>query len=373
MKKGALIIRRIALLLLAVFALTALAPVAAQDAPAPITLTLAGYAVPREAYGDIIPLFQAYWLEQTGQQVIVLESYQASGAQSRAIAGGFEADIAALSIQPDITRLVDEGLVSEDWKDDNPYQGFVSQSLVVLAVRPDNPRAIADWVDLAQDGVQVITPDPATSGGAQWNILGAYGAALRGQVEGYEGEEGAAAFLSALAGNIEVLDRDGRESFLTFERGIGDVAITYENEVYAGRLAGGEYQIVYPTSTILIENPVAVIDTYVDAHGTREVAEAFVQFLWSPAAQAAFATHGFRPVTPDVRAAYNISDVIADAEPVEVEAVTPAEIEVNTAITFPPVADLFTIAKFGGWSEARATIFGDEGLFTQILAQAQGQ
>jgi sulfate transport system substrate-binding protein len=339
--------------------------VSAQDTPPTVTITLAGYAVPREAYGEIIPAFQRYWQEQTGQQVTVLESYQASGAQSRAIAGGFEADIAALSIEPDITRLVDTGLVSEDWKDDNPYAGFVTQSLVVLAVRPDNPRNIADWADIVQDGVEVITPDPATSGGAQWNILGAYGAAQRGFVPGYDGENGPEAFLTDLAGNFAVLDRDGRESFLTFERGVGDVAITYENEVYAGLQAGGEYQAVYPTSTILIENPVAVVDAYVDAHGTREVAEAFVQFLWSPEAQTIFANHGFRPVNATVRPNFGIVD--------DGEAVEPAQtsIEINPDITFPPVEDQFTVEQFGGWSEARSAIFGNEGLFTQILANVQ--
>lgn len=354
---------RIALVLLSLLLLAAL-PVSAQDAPPPITLTLAGYAVPREAYGDIIPLFQSYWLEQTGQQVIVLESYQASGAQSRAVAGGFEADIVALSIQPDITRLVDAGLVSEDWKEDNDYQGFVTQSAVILTVRPGNPENILDWADLAREGIEVITPDPATSGGAQWNILAAYGAARRGHVEGYEaGDEGATAFLSALIPNISVLDRDGRESFLTFERGIGDVAITYENEYFAGTLAGGEYDIIYPTSTILIENPVAVVDTYVDAHGTREVAEAFVQFLWSPEAQRAFASHGFRPVNQTVRAEYGIvdPDVTVEVDPT---------IERNEDITFPVIEDLFTVdEEFGGWSEARPFLFGDSGIFTTLIAQ----
>jgi sulfate transport system substrate-binding protein len=360
--------------LLALLAFTALAPVSAQDAPPSITLTLAGYAVPREAYGDVIPLFQAYWLEQTGQQVIILESYQASGAQSRAIEGGFEADIAALSIEPDITRLVDAGLVSADWKDDNPYQGFVSDSLVVLAVRPDNPRNIAEWVDLAQEGVEVITPDPATSGGAQWNILGAYGAARRGFVPGYEGEEGAVEFLRALAANIAVLDRDGRESFLTFERGIGDVAITYENEVYAGILAGSEYNIVYPTSTLLIENPVALVDTYVDAHGTREVAQAFLDFLSSPDAQRVFANHGFRPVNPIVSAELGVPAPYEATEEAEATAeAAPSTIEHDPLILFPAVEDQFTVAEFGGWSEARSTVFGDEGLFTQIIAEVQGQ
>lgn len=368
---------RIALAAVSLLALSAIAPISAQDAPAPITLTLAGYAVPREAYGDVIPLFQAYWLEQTGQQVNVLESYQASGAQSRAIAGGFEADIAALSIEPDITRLVDAGLVSEDWKDDNPYEGFVTDSLVVLAVRPDNPYNIADWADLVQEGVEVITPDPATSGGAQWNILGAYGAARRGFVAGYEAEGGAEEFLSALAANIAVLDRDGRESFLTFERGVGDVAITYENEVYAGLIAGGDYSLVYPSSTILIQNPVAVVDTYVDAHGTREVAEAFVEFLWTPDVQRIFANHGFRPVNPIVSAELGIVDQTAEAEataeaPAAEEAAS-STIEHNPEIVFSVVEDVFTVAEFGGWGEARTTVFGDEGLFTQIIAEVQGQ
>ncbi len=361
---------RLGLFTLIVFIVSTFAPVAAQDAAPPITLTLAGYAVPREAYGDIIPLFQSYWQEQTGQQVIVLESYQASGAQSRAVASGFEADVVALSLQPDIQSLVDAGLVSADWKEDNDYQGFATQSLVVLAVRPDNPRGILDWADLAQEDIEIITPDPATSGGAQWNILAAAGAAQRGFVAGYEGESGGAKFLRALIGNIAVLDRDGRESFLTFERGIGDVAITYENEVYAGLAVGGEYSLIYPTSTILIENPVAVVDSYVDLHGTREVAEAFVNFLWSPDAQRAFANRGFRPVNPLVRVEYGIAD--ADVEVTPDPQAAPAVVERNPDITFPAVTDLFTIAEFGGWSEARPAYFSEEGIFTQIIAEAQG-
>ncbi len=340
----------------------ALASVTAQDAPSSITLTLAGYAVPREAYGAIIPLFQQKWLEETGQQVLFLESYAASGAQSRAVAGGFEADIVALSIEPDVTRLVDAGVITHDWKD-NAYQGFVTDSLVVLAVRPDNPRNILDWADIVQEGVEVITPDPATSGGAQWNILGAYGAAKRGFVDGVEaGDEGATEFLRQLITNIAVLDKDGRESFLTFERGIGDVAITYENEVYAGLLKGAEYEIIYPASTILIENPVAVVDTYVDAHGTREVAEAFVEFLWSPEAQEVFAHNGFRPVNADAAAAFNVN--VADAEPVDVGG--------SVGITFPPIEDQFTIAEFTSWAEARKTFFGDEGIFTALIAEIKG-
>lgn len=342
--------------LIVLFALAVIAPAAAQDKPQSVTLTLAGYAVPREAFGDIIPLFQAKWQKETGQQVLIQESYQGSGAQSRAIVGGFEADVAALSVEPDIQRIADANLITHDWKD-NPYKGILTNSVVVLAVRPDNPRGIKDWADLAQDGLEVITPDPATSGGAQWNILAAWGAALRGHVAGFDAtEDGATGLLQKFVPNIAVLDKDGRESFLTFERGIGDVAITYENEVYAGLLAGGEYQIVYPSSTILIQAPVALIDTYVDKHGTREVAEAFVQFLWSPDAQRVLAQHGFRPVNPDVAKEFKVGvapDANATAEPGQ-----------KVVIAFPPIADQFTIDDLGGWTDARAKLFGDDGIFT---------
>ncbi len=340
-----------------------IAPVAAQDAPAPITLTLVGYAVPREAYGDIIPAFQAKWLAETKQQVNILESYAASGSQSRAVAGGFEADIVGLSIEPDVTRLVDAGLITHDWKD-NAAKGIVTDSLVVLAVRPGNPKSITDWVDLATDGVEIITPDPATSGGAQWNILGAYGAARRGNVEGFEATDvGAEAFLTKLVTNIAAFDKDGRESFLTFERGVGDVAITYENEVYAGLQKNGEYDIVYPSSTLLIENPVALVDVYVDKHGTREVAQAFIDFLWSPEAQTIFAEHGFRPVNEEVAAAYNVN----------VEDGTPPETSSSPVpLVYPPVADQFTIEEFDGWAAARKAFFGDEGTITAIITSIRG-
>lgn len=355
---------RITTLLLTLFLVTVIAPVVAQDAPAPVSLTLVGYAVPREAYGDIIPAFQAKWLKDTKQQVNILESYGGSGSQSRAVAGGFEADIVGLSIEPDVTRLVDAGLITHDWKD-NPYKGFVTNSLVVLAVRPDNPKGIKDWGDLAQDGVEVITPDPATSGGAQWNILAAYGAVRRGKVEGYEASDtGATDYITKLITNVAAWDKDGRESFLTFERGVGDVAITYENEVYAGLQSGGEYQTIYPTSTILIENPVALVDTYVDKHGTREVAEAFINFLWSEEGQAIFAKHGFRPVNADVAKTFNVN---VEATPAADGAVTK-----GVTLAYPPVADQFTIEEFTSWKDARKTFFGDDGSITAILSQVRG-
>lgn len=359
---------RIVLVVLSLLLVTVFTPVAAQDAPPPVTLTLVAYAVPREAYGEIIPLFQAYWQAEKGQTVRFLESYQGSGTQSRAVEGGFEADIVALALEPDVTRLVKAGLVSENWKEETPYQGFVTDSVAVLAARTGNPLGITDWADLAKEDIEVITPNPATSGGARWNILAAYGAARRGFVEGYEAtDEGGVQFLTELITNVEVLDRDARESFLTFERGIGDVAITYENEYYAGVKAGGQYDIIYPRSTILIENPVAVVDTYVDKHGTREVAEAFVQFLFTQNAQRVYASNGFRPVNPVVAADYGLA--------VEVPADVPEEtvtVELNPDITFPAIEDLFTIEEFGGWAEAQPAYFGEDGSIIKLITEIKG-
>jgi sulfate/thiosulfate transport system substrate-binding protein len=311
-----------------------------------VTLVLAAYTTPREAYAEIIPLFQAYWLETHGQVVNFEESYEGSGAQSRAVEGGFEADVVALSLENDVNRLVNAGLITHDWKD-NEFGGMVSTSYAVFLVRPGNPLGIEDWDDLAAEGVEVLTPDPATSGGAQWNIMAAYGAADRGHVEGYDDGE---AFLRALFTNVSVMDKGARESMVTYESGVGDVAITYENEYFAGAAAGGQYEIVYPASTILIENPVAVVDTYSDKHGTTEVAQAFVDFLYTPEAQAAFDKIGYRP-------------------PVNVETGESAEID---ASRFPTVEDVFTIAEYGGWAEVGPSFFGEDGLFTKLIAEIKG-
>jgi sulfate transport system substrate-binding protein len=202
-------------------------------------------------------------------------------------------------------------------------------------------------VDLAQPDLEVLTPNPKTSGGAMWNILGLYGAAERGQVEGYSADgAGARDFLLSVLQNITVMDKSARDSIVTFEKGIGDVAITYENEVLVGRQAGQTYELVLPSSTIQIDNPVAVVDTYVDKHGSRAVAEAFVEFLFSPEAQQIFAKHGLRSPDP----------AVAEA----------------TAEQYPPIADLFTIEHFGGWKEATPRFFGDTGLFYEVLGEVQG-
>jgi sulfate transport system substrate-binding protein len=311
-----------------------------------VKLILAAYTTPREAYRELIPLFQQEWKEKTGQTVTFEESYQGSGAQSRAVAEGFEADIVALSLEADVIRLEEAGLITHDWRS-APLGGMVSTSVVAFAVREGNPKNIQDWADLTQPELEILTPNPKTSGGAMWNILGLYGAAQRGHVTGYTADEaGAQDFLLNVLQRVTVMDKSARDSIVTFEKGIGDVAITYENEVLVGQQAGQTYELVLPSSTIQIDNPVAVVDTYVDQHGIREVAEAFVDFLFTPESQRIFARHGLRSPDPEVAKA--------------------------TAEQYPPIQDLFTIADFGGWKEATPKFFGDTGVFYQVLGEVQG-
>jgi len=325
------------------------APTAAGGSAAPIKLILGAYTTPREAYGELLPLFAAQWLAQTGQTVTFEESYLGSSAQSRAVVEGFEADVVALSLETDVTRIVNAGLITHDWKA-APYDGIVSDSVVAFAVRAGNPKNVQDWADLGQAGLEILTPNPQTSGGAMWNILALYGAALRGQVAGVAANDDAAAqaFLEAVLRNVTVLDKGARESIVNYESGVGDVAITYENEVLTGQQAGQDYELVIPTSSILIQNPAAVVDTYVDKHGTRAVAEAFVAFLATTEAQRIFAKHGLRSPDPVVQG--------------------------ETAGQYPAVADQFDINFFGGWAEATPKYFDAEhGLYYAAIAAAQGQ
>lgn len=333
-------------LLLLLVLLTACSSKEAQSGSEQINLILAAYTTPREAYGEIIPLFQAYWLKETGQRVTFEESYLGSGAQSRAVINGFEADVVALSLEADVNRIQEAGLITHDWKEGDA-RGIVTTSVVAFAVREGNPRGIQDWADLAQPGLEILTPNPNTSGGAMWNILALYGAALRGQVEGVPANDPdlAAKFLTEVLRNVTVMDKAARDSVLNFEKGIGDLAITYENEVLVGLQSGENYTLTLPTSTLLIENPVALVDVSVEKHGTREVAQAFVDFLYTPQAQEIYAQHGLRVVNSAVSAA-NVAQ-------------------------YPPIDDLFTIEYFGGWQKAIPDIFGEEGVYTQAILEAQ--
>ena len=319
---------------------------AAGDAPKAASLILGAYTTPREAYGKLIPIFKEQWKAKTGQELTFEESYLGSGAQSRAIVEGFEADVAALSLEADVNRIEKAGLITQDWRD-TPGKGMVSDSVVVFAVRKGNPLGITDWADLAKPGIQILTPNPKTSGGAMWNLLALYGAAKRGFVEGVPAgdDEAAKQFLISVLKNVTVMDKGARESITNFEKGVGDVAITYENEVLVAKRQGLDYDMVIPRSTILIENPIAVVDGYADKHGTRQAAQAFVDFLMTKEAQEVFAQYGLRSIDPEVLKA--------------------------TAAQYPAIADLFTIQEFGGWNEATPKYFGDDGIVNQAIIQAQ--
>lgn len=313
----------------------------------PITLTLGGYTVPREAYGkSIIPAFKESWQKAHGQAVDVRESYLASGAQARAIVGGFEADVAALSLEADIDKVKKAGLITSDWKA-GEHAGMVTHSVVVIGVRKGNPKGIKDWADLAKPGVSVLTPNVRTSGGAMWNVLAVYGAALRGHAGVPANDPQAATeFLAKVLANVKIMDSSGRDSVLTFERGVGDVMITYENEILVAP-PEKRHDYVTPTSTVLIENPVAVVDGYAKKHGVTEAAQAFVTFLTTPEAQRAFAAHGLRPVL--------------------------ASVVDETKAQFRPVTDLFTVKDLGGWPELQKTVFATDGVYDRALALSRGK
>ena len=281
------------------------------------SLTLVAYSTPRGAYEELIPAFEE---TEAGQGVTFDTSYGASGEQSRAVAGGLPADVVALSLEPDITRLVEAGLVEDNWNQ-NEYRGMVTDSVVVLAVRNWNPKGIRGWDDLTGGGVEVITPNPFTSGGARWNVMGAYGA----QLEQGKSEDEAMEYLRQLFANVPVQDKSARESLQTFTGGKGDVLIAYENEVITAQQQGEDLEYVIPDQTILIENPVAVTS---DSQSPNQ-ARAFVDFLRLPEAQRVFAQNGYRPVVSDVLAEFDYST--------------------------PPA--LFTIDKLGGWAEVTRRFF----------------
>ena len=323
---------------------------ACEPAETPV-LTLAAYSTPREVYGKIITEFQTMWKEEhDDQQVIFQESYGGSTTQSANVVNGFEADVVALSLGPDVDVIADAGLITHDWTD-KPDGGMVSTSIAVFDVRPGNPEGLKDWNDLAKPGLEILTPDPASSGGARWNIVGAYGAAMRGYAGVEKGDTAVAGeLLKGIFSNVTVLDKSARDSIKNFEAGNGDVAITYENEIRTAQKAGLPDEMVVPPSTVLIENPVAIVDENVDKHCVREVAEAFVEFLHGDTAKDLYTTVGY-------------------LRPTDLEAAQKGD-EANG---FPPVEDLFTVEDLGGWDALADEVFGEsDGIFTKAFAEAQG-
>jgi sulfate transport system substrate-binding protein len=308
-----------------------------------VTLVIGAYSVVKDAFGELLPEFQEYWLQKTGQKVTFQESYEASGTQARAISGGFEADVAVLAMEGDLDKIEEAGFITHNWRETGE-NGMITRSIVVLGTRAGNPLQIKDWDDLTREGVKVLYPNPKTSGGAQWDINAIYGAGLKRSEEetGEKSPEYAKSFLRAVHANVESLDKSGRASMAAFEYGVGDVIVTYENELLARIQKGVDYDIVVPKHTILIENPAAVVDKNVDRHGTREVAEAFIDYLHSPDAQRLFAEHGFRAVEETVA--------------------------LETSGQFVQPEGLFDISYLGGWQEVRNNLYAKKGVWYQVLA-----
>jgi sulfate/thiosulfate transport system substrate-binding protein len=309
--------------------------------PDTIDLTLVSFAVTEAAYSNIIPLFVEYWREETGQTVRFDQSYGGSGSQTRAVIDGLEADVVALAIPADTIQIQEAGLIEPGWEQETPNgDGIVTSSVGVIVTREGNPKNIQDWEDLTRDDVTFVTANPKTSGGARWNYL-----ALWGNISETGGsEEDAKAFVTDAYANVPVLPRDAREATdAFFTQNQGDALINYENEVLLAAQQGNELPYVIPDNNIFIANPIAVVDTYVDQRGTREVAEAFVAFLFTPEAQREFANVGFRPVIPEVQQEF--------------------------ADKFPEVPNLFTAEDFGGWGQINEDFFADGAIFDEIQAE----
>jgi sulfate/thiosulfate transport system substrate-binding protein len=305
-----------------------------------LTLLNASYDPTRELYQDVNKAFAAQWKARHGDDVTIRMSHGGSGKQARSVVEGLPADVVTLALAYDIDAIADRGLIARDWQQRLPDHSSPYTSTIVFLVRKGNPKGIRDWPDLVKTGVQVITPNPKTSGGARWNFLAAWGYVLK-QPGGNEAK--AKAFVKQLYQHVPVLDAGARGATNTFvRRGTGDVLLAWENEaLLAQREVGtGQFQIVVPSISILAEPPVAVIDRNVDQHGTRDVAKAYVDFLYSPQAQEIEARHFYRPRSTQVAQKY--------------------------AAQFPKIATFSIRDLFGDWRQAQAKFFADGGVFDQI-------
>jgi sulfate/thiosulfate-binding protein len=308
------------------------------------TLLNVSYDPTRELYQDFNAAFAKYWKDQSGETVTIQQSHGGSGKQARSVIDGLEADVVTLALAYDIDAIAEKGkLIPQDWQKRLPNNSSPYTSTIVFLVRKGNPKGIKDWDDLVKPGVSVVTPNPKTSGGARWNYLAAWGYALK-KPDGDEAK--AREFVGRLYKNVPVLDSGARGSTTTFvERGIGDVLIAWENEAYLARkeLGPDQFEIVTPSLSILAEPPVTVVDRVVDKKGTRKVAEAYLEYLYSPEGQNIAGKNFYRPRDPQIAAQY--------------------------AGRFAKVT-LFTIDEvFGGWQKAQKTHFDDGGVYDQIAVQ----
>ncbi|RUS45959.1 sulfate ABC transporter substrate-binding protein [Cohnella sp. AR92] len=304
-----------------------------------VELLNVSYDPTRELYVAFNESFAKYWKEQTGQTVKINQSHGGSGSQGRKVLDGLEADVVTLALAYDIDALADGGLLKEDWQKQFENNSSPYTSTIVFLVRKGNPKNIKDWNDLIRDDVKVITPNPKTSGGARWNYLAAWGYAS----QQFGGDEAKIKdFLKKLFANVPVLDSGARGSTTTFvERKIGDVLLAWENEAYlAKKEYGDDYEIVTPSLSILAEPPVAIVDKVVDKRGTREVAEAYLKYLYTPEGQEIAAQNFYRPRLPEVAEKYKDQ--------------------------FPQLNLLTIDGDFGGWREAQKKHFADGGTFDEI-------
>jgi sulfate/thiosulfate-binding protein len=318
---------------------------AAGARAANVQLLNVSYDPTREFYEEYNKAFAAYWKAKSGDSVTVNQSHGGSGKQARSVLDGLDADVVTLALAYDIDALATLGhLIPADWQKRLPDNASPYTSTIVFLVRKGNPKGIRDWNDLAKAGVSVVTPSPKTSGGARWNYLAAWAWALK-QPGGNQAS--AEAFVKKLFANVPVLDSGARAATVTFaQRLIGDVLIAWENEAYLAmrQLGPDKFEIIAPSVSIIAEPPVSIVDRNVDEHGTRAVASAYLQYLYSPQGQEIAARHYFRPRDAAIAAKY--------------------------AGQFQPIKELVTVdALFGGWSRAQATHFADHGTFDKIYGQ----
>ncbi|MCY7407707.1 MAG: sulfate ABC transporter substrate-binding protein [Alkalinema sp. CAN_BIN05] len=310
--------------------------------PSEVSLTLVSFAVTKAAYQGILPKFAAKWEKETGQKVKFNQSYGGSGSQARAVIDGLEADVVHLALGLDTGKIQKEGLIDAGWEKKFPNSSVVSKSVAAIVTREGNPKDIKDFSDLSKDGVSWITADPKTSGIARWNYLALWNAAVKSGADDKKAQE----LITKAYKNVPILTKDAREATdVFFKQGQGDALINYENEVLFAQQKGEKGTMIIPGVNISIDNPVAIVDKVVNKKGTRKVAEAFVQYLFSPEAQAEFAKVGFRPVAPTI-----------------------ANAPENTS-KFPKIQNLATVKDFNGWSAVQSKFFADGAMFDQIQAQ----
>ncbi|MEM7553936.1 MAG: sulfate ABC transporter substrate-binding protein [Cyanobacteria bacterium P01_A01_bin.84] len=304
-----------------------------------VELTFVSFAVTRPAYKKIIPQFIKEWKQQHNQTVRFNESYAASGAQTRAVIDGLDTDVVGLALALDMKKIQQAGLIEPGWEKKAPNNSIVTQSVAVLVTREDNPKQINNWGDLTREDVSIVTPNPKTSGVARWNFLALWGS----QKYTSQTDTEALDFTTKVYKNVSILPRDAREASDVFlNQGQGDVLVNYENEIILAGLRGKKRPYIVPSVNISIDNPIAVVDRNVEKHGNREIAEAFVQYLFTPPAQREFAKIGFRPVESSVKKEF--------------------------IKKYPPVKDLFTVTDLGGWDRAQKQFFANGAAFDQIQA-----